>query len=144
MSKRSNLDGMIMQFKKQGSKIYLLRSVYDSDAKRCRQVMVGKIPAYGKNDVDISGELAASLTEEELKELQIWLEADRIARHKRSIHWNVKESEKTVNSLAEAFEQCDSDIITEDMAVALYHGISRIQKVLKKCGFAKSKLKQTK
>lgn len=129
-----------MQFRVQGNRIYLLRSVYSPDAKRCRQQLVGKIDKYSLPGDALTADLRESLTEEEQQEVREWIGKKREADRLNTMKWQYRSAGRKLKELAEVLQSEDTPEITEEFATEIHAGIGAIQKVLKRAGWPKSKI----
>lgn len=128
-----------MQFRVQGSRIYLLRSVYCSDAKRCRQQLVGKIDKYSLPGEELTAELRDSLTEDEQQEVRDWIKEKREKDRLSTLQWRYRSAGQTLNELAEVLGSDETPEITGEVAAEIHAGIGAIQKILKRSGWPKNK-----
>ena len=130
-----------MQFKRQGKQIYLLRSVYDPVAKRCRQQTVGKISVHAGLSDQLAPDLVAALSESELQEVQDWLTVKHEQEQSDMIQWRVKGAAQTLLKIAEALNDERSGEMSKDRAAEIHAGILEVQRALKKAGWPKNKVK---
>lgn len=122
-----------MQFRKVGSRIQVLGSVYDPAAKRCRQKMLGSFSAYWPPKT-VPADLADNLTPEQQAEVSTWL-----------AEWHAKEAASTkasticyapdrLREIALLIEQAEVGAVTkiEEAAKVLNRAINKRRRAMKR------------
>ena len=126
-----------MQFRIQGQRIQCIRSVYDTDTKRCKQNL---IVSFSKWSDKIPADELTDLTPEEYEELKVWW-ANREAEKEASFNRvYVRTSASDMARMIRAISTEDgAGELTEDLTSDLWKQISELQKELRKAGFPRPK-----
>lgn len=117
-----------MQIRKQGNKIQLLRSVYNPALKKCKQVLLGSIKAYG--DLQLGDDLLAELHEDEIKQFNDWVATEKETSIKLHNLYAIRHAEESIARISEAVIGTDKvDLVKID---SLKASIKGLQKVVRK------------
>lgn len=133
-----------MQFKKKSgsNKIQVIAYVgYDKDKKRSVTTMLGSLDAY---TLEPSEGLIDSLTDEQKKELQAYIDKVRQEEQKevrrRSVEWCASSISRASDSLAALSEADQLPLgVNQAWADGVYGAIDQLQKQLRKLGYTRPK-----
>ena len=126
-----------MQFKKVGKKIQVLAyRGYDKEKRRSVVQLLGTIDAYS---LEPSLGLLDSLTIEEEKELQLYKENTRLQYKKQYDSHSILSIASRINSVSILLETPENYSIGEEWGGRVWDSIEKLQKALKKAGYAKPK-----
>lgn len=128
-----------MQFREQGQKIQCIRSAYDPASKRSHQKLVA---AFDKWADKIPSAESEKLTEAEQHELATWFSARQAAKADSQSKYRVSTGGSLLVGLAEAI-QANSNELTEAQAAAIWQGLDKVAKALRKAGKPKAKRTST-
>lgn len=122
-----------MQFRIQGQRIQCIRSVYDTETKRCKQHLIVSFPKWSDK---IPADDLTDLTSEEHEELKAWW-ANREAENKASssrvyVRSSVSDMARIVRSIS---TEDGAGQLTEDLSSNLWEQITELQKALRKAGY---------
>ena len=126
-----------MQFRIQGQRIQCIRSVYDTETKRCKQHLIVSFPKWSDK---IPADELTDLTPEEHEELKVWW-ANREAENKASssrvyVRSSVSDIARIVRSIS---TEDGAGQLTEDLSSNLWEQITELQKALRKAGYPRPK-----
>lgn len=126
-----------MQFRIQGQRIQCIRSVYDTDTKRCKQHLIVSFPKWSDK---IPTEDLADLTPEEHQELKVWW-ANREAEKEASFNRvYVRSSASDVARMVRSISTEDgAGELTEELTSSIWEQITELQKALRKAGYPRPK-----
>ena len=126
-----------MQFRIQGQRIQCIRSVYDTDTKRCKQHLIVSFPKWSDK---IPADDLADLTPEEHEELKVWW-ANRQSEKEASFNRvYVRSSASDMARMVRSISTEDgASELTEDLTSSLWQQITELQKTLRKAGFPRPK-----
>ena len=126
-----------MQFRIQGQRIQCIRSVYDTDTKRCKQHLIVSFPKWSDK---IPADDLADLTPEEHEELKVWW-ANREAEKEASFNRvYVRSSASDMARMVRCISTEDgAGQLTEELTNSIWEQITELQKALRKAGYPKPK-----
>lgn len=126
-----------MQFRIQGQRIQCIRSVYDTDTKRCKQHLIVSFPKWSDK---IPADDLADLTPEEHEELKVWW-ANRQSEKEASFNRvYVRSSASDIARMVRSISTEDgASELTEDLTSSLWQQITELQKALRKAGHPRPK-----
>lgn len=126
-----------MQFRIQGQRIQCIRSVYDTDTKRCKQHLIVSFPKWSDK---IPTDDLADLTPEEHQELKVWW-ANREAEKEASFNrFYVRSSASDMARMVRSISTEDgAGELTEELASSIWEQITELQKALRKAGYPRPK-----
>ncbi len=123
-----------MQFKKVGDRIQILAYVgYDKEKRRAKVQMVGSLRAYSPF---IDDELRSKLNEEQLKEVQAYIDEKKEADLFESDKFALEYLPKSLNRGARLIRD-ERFCIDEKKANAIFEAMDDLKKALREQGFKK-------
>jgi hypothetical protein len=122
-----------MQFRVQANKLQFIRSVYNSEKRRCDQKLVGSMPAH--QDEFPSDDTVKNLSADERKELADYLQARAAKKLSDNRITKIQIAGYSLSGLADAIQSVDA--ITESQAKEIWEGLAKVSKALKKAGHTK-------
>jgi len=123
-----------MQFREQGKKIQCIRSSYDPASKRSHQKVVA---AFDRCADKIQSANVADLTEAERQELAVWFGQRQASRAASMSQYRARSGGQALDDLAQAINAAKS--MTAEQAAAVWHGLAKVAKALRKAGHPKPK-----
>jgi hypothetical protein len=126
-----------MQFKKVGKKIQVLAyRGYDSEKRRSIVQLLGTLDAYS---LEPSLGLLDNLTTEEKTELQSYKENLLLQYKKQYDSHSILSIVSRINSVSTLLETPENYTVGEEWGERVWDSIEKLQKALKKAGYAKPK-----
>lgn len=126
-----------MQFRIQGQRIQCIRSVYDTETKRCKQHLIVSFPKWSDK---IPADDLTNLTPEEHEELKVWWTNRQSEKEASFNRVYVRSSASDMARMVRSISTEDgASELTEDLASSLWEQITELQKALRKVGFPRSK-----
>lgn len=130
-----NRKGVIMQIREQGRKLQCIRTVYDKEKGRGRQLTVASIPRWGASppsDADL-----ALLTEAEREQLAKFLAQRRAEVEASNSRYTAMSAASWLPTLAKSIGEGHQ--LTPEQATAIWQGMAEVAKSLRKAGYVKPK-----
>lgn len=125
-----------MYFKKAGYKTQVLAyRGYDKDKKRAIVKMVGSISGLSFSPSVAHGD---SLTEDEKKEIQSYIETEKKEREVSSQQWTSRSLPEKLGEAIEAIKAGNHEV-SEQWAVGVWNGMDELGRLLRKAGYGKHK-----
>lgn len=122
-----------------GRTIQVYRSVYVPEKKRSKQLLLLTFPAYCDQipeNVLKKVKPDRKLTDNELKEVQAWLDKRKTDREESGLKYSVSDLPRAINLATEGLTKYG---ITNEQAQIVYNSIDRITKAIRKIGFTRPK-----
>lgn len=126
-----------MQIRKRGMRLEFLRSTYDTEAKRSRQKLIGSTHDWS---LALPTELREKMTEEEIAEAEAYFDKTKTEQAERQKERAVAGARIDLSSLAKSIDDQD---VTAEQAEAIFAGLDKVKKALRKQGFTAGQFKKT-
>ena len=115
--------------RERGNKVELLRPVYDSTVKRCKDKVIASFARYGVTEIP---EKARELiNDEEAAQVQTWLTKRKNASDAIRTKYKAKGAAKDILEISAAIEEIGVDA---ENAQAIFDALKRLRKALKVAG----------
>lgn len=124
-----------MQIKQRGRRILFLRASYDPAAKRTKQKHLGSISAGA---LELSPELAATMTQEERDQFVVWVEKQVAAERAAKIAKEINDFPETMREIAGYVMR--GAALTPGQAKGMWDGMALLRRQLTRAGYTKPHL----
>lgn len=115
--------------RERGNKVELLRPVYDSAVKRCKDKVIGSFDRYGVTE--IPEKVRDLINDDEAAQVQAWLTKRKNASDAIRTKYKVRGAAKEILEIAAAIEEIGADA---ENAQTIFDSLKRIKKALKAAG----------
>jgi len=115
--------------RERGNKVELLRPVYDSAVKRCKDKVIGSFDRYGVTD--IPEKVRELINDDEAAQVQAWLTKRKNASDAIRTKYKVRGAAKEILEIAAAIEEIGVDA---ENAQTIFDALKRLKKALKAAG----------